>query len=106
MLKEGKSGTEIIFALQRMGLTPVDAAQYYGAAKLSSPRAYDSLDKAIRMVCDSTRAYNQYYNSIRDENYEIASRLFRQAEQDDELTDQEVDKLLLFFKSKFGKGPR
>lgn len=47
MLKEGKSGTEIIFALQRMGLTPVDAAQYYGEAKLSSPRAYDSLDKAI-----------------------------------------------------------
>lgn len=47
MLKEGKSGTEIVFALQRMGLTPVDAAHYYGEAKLSSPRAYDSLDKAI-----------------------------------------------------------
>ena len=64
-----------------------------------------TLDKAIRM-CDSTQVYNRYYNSIRDENYEMASRLFRQAEQDDELTDQEVDKLLLFFKSKLGKGPR
>lgn len=76
------------------------------ASKIRSVGSHDALDKAIRMVCDSTRAYNQYYNSIRDENYEMASRLFRQAEQDDELTDQEVDKLLLFFKSKFGKGPR
>lgn len=67
--------------------------------------SHDSLDKAI-MACDSTQQYNRYYNSIRDENYETASRLFRQAEQDDELTDQEIDKLLLFFKSKFGKGPR
>lgn len=75
-------------------------------AEKAGSKNHDALDKAIRMVCDSTRAYNQYYNSIRDENYEMASRLFRQAEQDDELTDQEVDKLLLFFKSKFGKGPR
>lgn len=67
--------------------------------------AISSVDKAIK-ACDSTQVYNRYYNSIRDENYETASRLFRQAEQDDELTDQEVDKLLLFFKSKFGKGPR
>ena len=64
MLKEGKSGTEIIFALQRMGLTPVDAAQYYGEAKLSSPRAYDSLDKAIRTADRFTVWESDEYDDI------------------------------------------
>ena len=64
-----------------------------------------AIDKITRMI-DSTSAYSLYYNSIRDENYETASRLFRQAEQDDELTDSQVDKLLLFFKHKFGRNPK
>lgn len=63
------------------------------------------LDKAIK-ACDASRAYTLYENAIRDENYDQASKLYRQAEQDDELTDNEVDKLLAFFKRKFGKNPR
>lgn len=61
MLKEGKSGTEIIFALQRMGLTPVDAAHYYGAVKGS---AHDSLDKAIRTADKFTVWESDEYDDI------------------------------------------
>lgn len=61
-----------------------------------------ALDKAIRM-CDS--AYTRYMDAIMSEDYKVASRLYRQAEQDDELTDNEVDKLLKEFKNKFSKGP-
>lgn len=64
-----------------------------------------AIDKAIK-ICDASRAYNLYENAIRDEKYDEASKLYRQAEQDDELTDNEVDKLLAFFKRKFGKNPR
>lgn len=60
-------------------------------------------DKAIK-VHDSS--YSRYEMAIMDEDYNIASRLFRQAEQDDDLTDKEVDKLLSAFKSKFGKNPK
>lgn len=61
------------------------------------------MDRAIR-VCDS--GYKNYENAIRDEDYNTASRLYRQAEQDDDLTDNEVDKLFRFFKNKFGKNPK
>lgn len=61
-----------------------------------------ALDKAIRM-CDS--AYTRYMDAIMSEDYKVASRLYRQAEQDDDLTDNEVNKLLIEFKNKFGKGP-
>ena len=60
-------------------------------------------DKAIK-VHDSS--YSRYEMAIMDEDYSTASRLFRQAEQDDDLTDNEVDKLLFAFKSKFGKNPK
>lgn len=63
------------------------------------------MDKAIK-ACDVSRVYTLYENAIRDENYDEASKLYRQAEQDDELTDNEVDKLLAFFKRKFSKNPR
>lgn len=65
----------------------------------------NTLDKAIR-ACDASRVYTLYENAIRDEEYDKASKLYRQAEQDDKLTDNEVDKLLAFFKRKFGKNPR
>lgn len=61
-----------------------------------------ALDKAIK-ICDS--AYPRYRDAIMSEDYKVASRLYRQAEQDDDLTDNEVNKLLKEFKSKFGKGP-
>lgn len=64
-----------------------------------------AIDKAIK-ACDASRAYTLYENAIRDENYDKASKLYRQAEQDNELTDNEVDKLFAFFKRKFGKNPR
>ena len=34
-IRYGKSSTEIIFGLQRMGLTPVDASKYYAEAKFA-----------------------------------------------------------------------
>ena len=60
-----------------------------------------TMDKAIK-ACDSL--YSNYENAIRDEDYKTASKLYRQAEQDD-LSDNEVEKLLRFFKRKFGKNP-
>lgn len=62
----------------------------------------NSLDKAIKL-CDS--AYARYMNAIMSEDYRTASKLYRQAEQDDELTDNEVNRLLKEFKNKFSKGP-
>lgn len=59
------------------------------------------LDRAIR-ACDSL--YSNYENAIRNEDYKTASKLYRQAEQDD-LSDDEVENLLRFFKRKFGKNP-
>lgn len=63
------------------------------------------LDKAIKIL-DSSSEYNRYLNSIVSESYNMASKLYRQAEQDDDLTDNEVDKLLKAFVSKFNKRPR
>lgn len=60
------------------------------------------LDKAIK--CMDAGLYSRYENALRDEDYKTASKLFRQAEQDD-LTDAEVEKLLKFFVNKFGKRP-
>lgn len=61
-----------------------------------------TLDKAIK--CLDTALYSRYANALRDEDYKTASKLFRQAEQDD-LTDAEVEKLLKLFVNKFGKRP-
>lgn len=62
-----------------------------------------TMDRAIK-ICDS--GYKNYENAIRDEEYKIASAIYRQAEQDDDLSDNEVEKLLKFFKNKFGKNPK
>lgn len=61
-----------------------------------------ALDKALRIL-DS--AYSRYEMAIMDEDYKTASKLFRQAEQDGNLTDAEVNKLLKVFVNKFGKRP-
>lgn len=61
-----------------------------------------ALDKALRIL-DST--YNQYERVIMDEDYKTASKFFRQAEQDEDLSDPEVNKLLKVFVDKFGKRP-
>lgn len=61
-----------------------------------------ALDKALRIL-DST--YNQYEMVIMDEDYKTASKFFRQAEQDEGLSDLEVNKLLKVFVNKFGKRP-
>lgn len=64
-----------------------------------------TIDKAIKIL-DSSAEYNRYLHSIVSEKYDMASKLFRQAEQDDDLTDNEIDKLLNAFVSKFNKRPR
>ena len=66
--------------------------------------ATKTLDKAIKIL-DSSSEYNRYLYSIVSESYNMASKLYRQAEQDDDLTDNEIDKLLKAFVSKFNKRP-
>ena len=62
------------------------------------------IDNVIKSV-DSFTAYTRYKNAIMHEDYKTALRLYRQAEQDAELTDKEVNKLFADFKSKFGNMP-
>ena len=55
LLKQGKTKNEVIFALQRMGLTPVDASQRLGKALVETGFKYNdsisSIDEAIK-ACD------------------------------------------------------
>lgn len=55
LLKQGKTKNEVIFALQRMGLTPIDASQRLGKALVETGFKHNdsisSVDKAIK-ACD------------------------------------------------------
>ena len=56
LLKQGKTKNEVIFALQRMGLTPTDASQRLGKALVETGFKYNdsisSIDEAIK-ACDT-----------------------------------------------------
>lgn len=60
LLKQGKTKNEVIFALQRMGLTPIDASQRLGKALVETGFKYNdsisSIDKAIK-ICDASTGH-------------------------------------------------
>lgn len=69
------------------------------------PNTRKVLDKAIKAM-DDGKTYGQYLNAIRNGTYETASRMFRQAEQDSDITDEECDRLLDRFRGIYGAKPK
>lgn len=68
LLKQGKTKNEVIFALQRMGLTPVDASQRLGKAFIETGLKHNdsisSIDKAIKAVDKFTVWESDEYDDI------------------------------------------